>query len=732
MPRLTLRTLLAYIDDTLEPAQARSLGAKVAESPPARDLIDRIKRVTRRRGLQSPVPTGDEDDVSDPNTVAEYLSDTLDPEQVKQFEETCLKSDVHLAEVAAVHQILTLVLTEPVRVPPRAHQRMYALVPRPASVPGRRPRVEARPLAGAVEAPGRAEADDPDAPLLLGMRRYSSASPASRMALAAAVLLAAVLLAGAVLMSVRRQEANETPASAPGSSFAAVTPTPGQPHPALPGPPPLTPPDAPLPKDKVPDTPTKMPDTPPMTDFADKVAPPSAERAPVGTVETPNALVCTRLADGPDWVRVDAAQPVTSQDELLCLPGFKAEVGLETKVKIHLWGNIPEQLGAITAGGRVPLETRLRIHQPAAGFDADLTLLAGRIFLSTKRPEGATVRVRFAGEVWDVRLKDPKADVMVEVVTAFVPGTPYAREGGERPRVSARLAVTSGAAELDAPRRFKKTEVPAPSVITWDSGTGQISPPKPIDPKEGFYYAKYAAEAPHAEALNKGRAEFVTRLSDPKGIRGMIDVQLARRLDKQFDVAPPTPVQQAVFLLAVHAQAVIATAGPESADGLKNLIDILSEVKSWYVRRGVADALSAWVAREPGHTARLCALMVEKRIPEDEADTLLQLLRGYVSVEKPNPADLDRLVGLLSHKSLAVRELAQWNLLNLVDPRGPAVDMGLVDPANPQYVTEYVGAWKSRAEEAKKRPAAPKDEKKEPEPKDKKKEAEPKEPKDKQ
>ena len=40
MPRLTLRTLLAYIDDTLEPAEARSLGRKVAESEEARRLIE--------------------------------------------------------------------------------------------------------------------------------------------------------------------------------------------------------------------------------------------------------------------------------------------------------------------------------------------------------------------------------------------------------------------------------------------------------------------------------------------------------------------------------------------------------------------------------------------------------------------------------------------------------------------------------------------------------------------
>src|SRR5262249_30344806 len=162
-----------------------------------------------------------------------------------------------------------------------------------------------------------------------------------------------------------------------------------------------------------------------------------------------------------------------------------------------MWGNVPEQLGATAPGVRVPLECRVRLHQPAE-FDADLTLLAGRIYLSTKRPEGATVRVRFAGEVWDVRLRDEKSDVMVEVVTAFAPGPPSAGEGGGRPRVSARIGVAAGTADLGAPRRLKKTEVQALSVITWDSGTGQVSPPKPVDhPNEAFYYAKYLLDPPN-------------------------------------------------------------------------------------------------------------------------------------------------------------------------------------------------------------------------------------------
>ena len=80
----------------------------MAESQEAKQSIERIKKVTRRRGLHVPIPDGTVDDVSDPNTVAEYLSDNLASEHMKELESTCLSSDVHLAEVAACHQILTL------------------------------------------------------------------------------------------------------------------------------------------------------------------------------------------------------------------------------------------------------------------------------------------------------------------------------------------------------------------------------------------------------------------------------------------------------------------------------------------------------------------------------------------------------------------------------------------------------------------------------------------------
>jgi hypothetical protein len=136
--RLTLRTLLAYLDDLLEPGQSREIGEKISESGYASALVDRIREVMRRRRLTAPDPKSPNSGL-DTNSVAEYLDNTLSPEAVADVEKVCLDSDVHLAEVAASHQILTLVLGEPVDVPAKTRERMYALGPivKPAGSNGR-------------------------------------------------------------------------------------------------------------------------------------------------------------------------------------------------------------------------------------------------------------------------------------------------------------------------------------------------------------------------------------------------------------------------------------------------------------------------------------------------------------------------------------------------------------------------------------------------------------------
>jgi hypothetical protein len=123
--RLTLRTLLAYLDDVLPPSETREIGDKVRTSTVAQGLISRIKDVIRRRRLAAPEVNSP--NAIDPNTMAAYLDDSLPDAAVTELEARCLEDDVALAEVAACHQIMSLAVTESLEVRDESLQRFYAL-----------------------------------------------------------------------------------------------------------------------------------------------------------------------------------------------------------------------------------------------------------------------------------------------------------------------------------------------------------------------------------------------------------------------------------------------------------------------------------------------------------------------------------------------------------------------------------------------------------------------------
>ena len=337
--RLTLRTLLAYLDDTLEPHEIKEIGQKVAESDAAQELVARIKQITRRRRLTTPPSTG-LGDKFDANTVAEYLENELSTEQVAELEQTCLESDVHLAEVASCHQILTLVLGEPALVPPTARERMYGLVKGREAIPFRKAHVphecrrrgtrRFRLIAGRTAVVARL--DD------LGF--------AARRALLLAALAVAIWQAlprnkspSPLTNRIRRSSRNrKKPIDHTNDVKPVVTPTPPvEPKPVEPKP--------------VEPTPTIKP-APLMA----RPTPPSKERVSAGRYVVPPqsgpTILVNREADKPGWKRLTPGAEVFTTDDLVSLPGYQSELDLgpDGGVQLLLHGNVPEYSADVLDG----------------------------------------------------------------------------------------------------------------------------------------------------------------------------------------------------------------------------------------------------------------------------------------------------------------------------------------------------------------------------------------------
>ena len=124
--RLTLRTLMAYLDKTLDADDAEALRLKIEESGFATELISRIRASVENPALSAPSPDA-VGPLEDANVISEYLDSTLTHEQVAEIERACLESETELAETAACHQILTMALGRRAEVSDDLRQRVHQL-----------------------------------------------------------------------------------------------------------------------------------------------------------------------------------------------------------------------------------------------------------------------------------------------------------------------------------------------------------------------------------------------------------------------------------------------------------------------------------------------------------------------------------------------------------------------------------------------------------------------------
>ncbi len=375
--RLTLRTLIAWLDDTLTPAEVRTIGQQVAESPFAKDLVERVQRVTRQRRLTYPGDLGSEP--TDANLVSSYLDNELAPDQVADYEKRCLTSDVHLAEVASVHQILSLI-GQKAKVPADAKLRMYRLVR------GRETTKEQAP------APAKAARPAPPKPVSEPIEGWASIPTRrplwERLAPAALVLALIALFGWSAIRSLRPE------ASPP----VAVNLNPRPPEPPKVVEPPLIPPAEPKPE------PVAEPSPPPEA-MPRPEAPKAAENsAPdgAGTFDAIQGVVLRPGPDGTGWDRAEAKAPLKVRTRLLNLAPFRNTLKL--------------------GKSEVDLVDSTEVVIDEAAKDESGTLDLRRGFLVLHSGEGpAPVAVRFDGQV--LAVSAPAGSVVgVERVPTLMPG----------------------------------------------------------------------------------------------------------------------------------------------------------------------------------------------------------------------------------------------------------------------------------------------------------------------
>jgi hypothetical protein len=709
--RLTLRTLLAYLDDTLEPSEIKHIGQKVAESDTAQELIARIKQVTRRRRLTTPPLTGP-NARWDANMVADYLDNELSSDQIAEVEKICLESDVHLAEIAASHQILTLVLGQPALVPPTAKERMYGLVKGREAIPFRK--------ASVASSDASTEDDAEDNPLL-GLP-FSRQGGWMRWALPLVGVCLLMALGVSLFFFLPRppQTSPDKQASArddttkdnenrddasrdekkDGTRDSSHQNTPND-----------SKKDDNRKDDKARDDPPKdekakdekAKDEKPRDDkpkdnkpkdkggsTAGDNQPPPKPNLDIGKIASyrgglngaPSVLVQRRKDV---WTRQSLGSMVNSGETLVSLPGYSSEVLTENGINLLLRGHVkelsPQERGFAVMDNL--MESSVMLHKPPPGVDLDLTINQGRVYITNRKESGAAlIRLRLRspvddkdlGEVWDVTLEEPGSEIGVDRLTQYTRDIKYME--GEEPNVQVVLCLTTGKASLRVDG-YRHNNLDGPTAVLWDNKTGVVQGPIRM-PKVPPIWEKTPPPA-----LFRERATDLKELAE-KLTNKPVAVTLKDLFEKD-----ETPLYQRV--LCLYALSAI--------DDVQKLLDVLNnEDPMRAIFRDVAIfTLRRWISRSSDAGNQLYdpkkkTGMLIKRYESKEAETILVLLHDFSDSDRQDKTTYYALVGYLKSTKIAIRELALWHLLRLCGPNRPEMPF---DPAGPPDQREKVAdEWK--------------------------------------
>jgi hypothetical protein len=650
--RLTLRTLLAYLDDILEPADAREIGTKIAESPVAGKMVDRIREVMRRRRITAPELTGPGSG-PDPNLVAEYLDNTLSPEAVTEIERICLESDIHLAETAGCHQILTIVLGEPVDISSQTRERMYALgAIAPVQQQNGGGVIEREPVPSAMAdtrrtaAAAAATVQAGDETFTGGVPDYLRRRPAwKRFAPAALVVLLAAWLVWVIrdpslrnpLQSVATvQNAEPEPPIDNLGVAASAEPKADVPAAVVPQ---ATPPE------------TAVAVTEPAPAVVPDVAVVPTQSAPEVVVETPAAEVVVEPAP------VEQAPPAVVNNAPPMKYSSLEGIALRYQPDANDWNLLPRQT-ALKAGDWIatpePFTSRIDVSggQLAISVNSSsiVQLLAppegrllmvlvdcGRVGLYRPAGEGAAaepvkVRVQVGGLDLDIELLEPGTLLGVEAVLRPPTGkpavfTPPAYDGG--------LYLVAGSANVQMNLDQRIVMSKENGWLPWPANAGEWQP--------GPLLAAPQWLTPEGRMLPS------------------LDQTYANIYERMFTLTEPVSVTVPGIVRdrrpRVSRYAVDTLALTQNIPQLMNALQSENDE----ARRAAIVGLREWLPRS-GDNAAILHDEATRYFRDDEAGPVEEMLWGYSQQDFRDPEVSARLIGWLGNENLAIRELALFHV----------------------------------------------------------------------
>jgi len=666
--RLTLRTLLAYLDDVLEPSQTKLIGQKIQESAVAGKLVSLIRLVVRQRRLKAPSVSGPNVGI-DPNVVAQYLDNTLTPDQVVEVEKVLLTSDELLAEVASCHQVLALMLGKSTEVPQASRDRLYALGPveqkdqLQVDVPaGSNP--PPLPTAGQKELEKIAESrlPDPGRPVVPEYLRQSSWS--QRFFPAMVVVVLAVVCIGLLISdpgfrtgireakrALAPQESQPVVASREGEqqpiepapsepampepTVAATTPAPtGTSLPAdldpLPKPDEPEPTEAEMPADAaaVANRPPVVADATqkPITDKPPMPAIPILVRDPV-TVQyvSSDGLVARLDAMQNRWFLLPRRSALAENERIAILEPYEAAIDMDR--------------GAIMA--TVLADSIVRVLPPDTRTSTGFEIERGRVLLRTgRRNPGQPVEltIRIGDQPWVLELESPDTVCTLEVA----PREPVQFEKTFQPNwyvavlrvLSGSVKWTDSAGKSQQVSKESALEISAPQV-------GNDMGPTPVS------------------------STFAPEWSDPQKRKLAPLRRFSGVFEKQFEI--DQPVEMALLSLIKDSNAKIvelAVRGLSVTESYASLAQALAECSFEEGRFAARDGLRAWLARDAARGPVLKEIL-EQRYPPTEASAIYIMLWGYRAEDAANRVTSVELVNWLRSPHVEIRELAYWWIVNL-------------------------------------------------------------------